>query len=73
MSLENRKQEDDFPLVDNVLYHCGNKDGNPLQLCVPKVDRERLLKDMHSGTFAGHFSPRAVLVERDVLGHTSAQ
>ena len=60
MSLENRKQEDDFPLVDNVLYHCGNKDGNPLQLCVPKVDWERLLKDVHSGIFAGHFSPRAV-------------
>ena len=60
VSLENGKQEDDFTLVDNVLYHCGNKDGNPLQLCVPKVDRERLVMDVHSGTFAGHFSPRAV-------------
>ena len=60
MSLENRKQEDNFALVDNVLYHCGNKDGNPLKLCVPKVERERLLKYAHSGTFAGHFSPRAV-------------
>ena len=30
MSLENGKQEDNFALVDNVLYHCSNKDGNPL-------------------------------------------
>ena len=60
VSLENEKQEDNFALVDNVLHHCGNKDGNPLQLCVLKVDRERLLKDAHSGTFTGHFSPRAV-------------
>ena len=27
---------------------------------MPKVDRERLLKDVHSGTFASHFSPRVV-------------
>ena len=30
VSLENGKREDDFVLVDNVLYHFGNKDGNPL-------------------------------------------
>ena len=60
VSLEKGKQEDNFALVDNVLYHCGNKDRNPLRLCVLKVDRERLLKDMHRGTFTGHFSPRAV-------------
>ena len=29
VSLENAKQEDNFALVDNVLYHCSNKDGNP--------------------------------------------
>ena len=55
LSLENGKQEDNFALVDNVLYHCGNRDGNPLRLCVLKVDRKSLLKDAHSGIFAGHF------------------
>ena len=60
VSLENGEQEDNFVLVDNVLYHCSNKDGNPLRLCELKVDRERLQKDAHSGTFAGHFSPRAI-------------
>ena len=30
VSLENAKQEDNFALVDNVLYHCSNKDGNLL-------------------------------------------
>ena len=60
VSLENGKEEGNFVLVDNVLYHCGNKDGNPLRLCVRKVDRERLLKDTHSGTLAGLFSPKVV-------------
>ena len=55
VSLENEKKRVTSLWLIMYLYHCGNKDGNPLQLCVPKVDKEKLLKETHSGTLAGLF------------------
>uniref|UniRef100_A0A1X7UNW9 Integrase catalytic domain-containing protein n=1 Tax=Amphimedon queenslandica TaxID=400682 RepID=A0A1X7UNW9_AMPQE len=59
-SLERGNREPNFVLVEGVLYYCGVKDGSPLRLCVPLLEREKLLKNIHSGTFAGHFSSRSV-------------
>ena len=79
-SLISGQQTGNYVLVEGVLYYCGHKDGSPLRLCVPSSKREELLKDVHSGVFAGHFSSRSVYktllkrywwkgMYRDVVAH----
>ena len=54
------KDSSKFVLVNGVLHFCGDKVGDRLRICVPKVQREELMRSLHEGTFAGHFSHRAL-------------
>ena len=54
------KDSSKFILINEVLHFCGDKEGDHLRICVPKVQREGLMRSLHEGTFAGHFFHRAL-------------
>ena len=47
-----------FEVIDRILYHENRSVPGVWQIVVPKALRETLLKESHSGKFAGHFSER---------------
>ena len=49
-----------FVLVDDVLHRIGDGETSKLQVCVPNSSRLELMKSSHAGSFAGHFSPKAL-------------
>ena len=49
-----------YVVLDKVLYRIDNLRKNRLRLCVPVCMRSELMKEAHSGRFAGHFSPKRV-------------
>ena len=60
-----------FVVLDKVLYRIDNLRKNQLWLCVPVCMRIELMKEAHSGRFAGHFLPKGVysmLAQRYMVG-----
>ena len=49
-------QASQFVIFDGVLYFLDPKRGNKRQAVVPIQQREELMKKVHSGLMAGHFS-----------------
>ena len=49
-----------YVVLDKVLYRIDNLRKNRLWLCVPVCMRSELMKEAHSGRFAGYFSPKGV-------------
>ena len=49
-----------YVILDKVLYQIDNLRKNQLRLCVPVCMRSELMKEAHSGRFAGDFSPKVV-------------
>ena len=53
-------QESQFTFTDGVLYFIDHRYGNQRRVVVPRQLREKLLHEVHGGTYSGHFSARKV-------------
>ena len=53
-------ESDRFTIIDGVLYLIDSSRGHRLRMATPSTIQECLLKENHSGSFAGHFSPKSV-------------
>ena len=51
-------EKSSFEVIDGVLYHENPSVPGVWRIVVPKALRETLLKESHSGKFAGHFAER---------------
>ena len=51
-------EKSSFKVIDRVLYHKNPSVPGVWRIVVPKALRETLLKESHSGKFAGHFAER---------------
>ena len=49
-----------FCLIDGVLHIQCDRGRDAVCVCVPVSERQKLLGILHSGAFAGHFSPKAL-------------
>ena len=76
-------ESDRFTIIDGVLYLIDSSRGHRLRMAAPSTTQESLLKENHSGSFAGHFSPKSVYEKlarrywwegmyRDVVQHCKA-
>ena len=51
-------EQDNFQLMDGVLYHVNPSAPELWRLAIPECLRTALMKEHHSGKFAGHFAER---------------
>ena len=53
-------ESDRYTIIDGVLYFVDSSRGNRLRMAAPSTIQETLLQENHSGSLAGHFSPKNV-------------
>ena len=55
-------EKDRFVVLENLLYRVNTSKEGQLRLCVPKLRREALVAEAHSGKFSGHFFLRLFIL-----------
>ena len=53
-------EQDQYNIIDGILHHENPANQGYLRIVVPKTLQQEVLKEAHSGRFAGHFAERRV-------------